>query len=354
MDTTPSGREPLPELDPITKTRRKDVSWYLQEGPDLSKEARSILEDYSHIPPEEVHSHVRAIREKAWEVFPYPCIGLFRFMNLSMYRLPVYPMILERLKAGEVFLDLGCCFGQEIRDIVHAGVPSKNLFGSDLREEFWEIGYELFKDRETLGSTFFAGDVFDESEHSSLRELDEKVDIVYAGSFFHLFSWEQQVQVAKRIVRLLKPVKGSMIVGRQAGRKVGGMVPSRSRLVGSMWRHDAESWKKLWRGVGWETGTDWEVKAEGESFTGKELEFLAGDGRGIGHEAGEGGLIIFSFCYSQLTLLHRGHQIHICGGKTLTGQQNPHSKVVGFPSVSPFMQLKIGWISHRKFDPHAL
>jgi SAM-dependent methyltransferase len=206
-------------------------------------------------------------------------------MSLSMYRLPSYPKVLERLKSGAVFLDLGCCFGQEIRDLVRAGVPSKNLYGSDLRQEFWDIGYELFRDKETLESTFYAADIFDESETSPLRQLDGKVDVIYAGSFFHLFSWDQQLRVAKRVVGMLKPVEGSILVGKQVGRKIGGVVPHRPRpgltepSAGTMWRHDGESWEKMWKETEEATGTEWDCKTTVEEFTARELEFLAKDGR---------------------------------------------------------------------------
>src|SRR6266498_1279326 len=109
MSAVMATHESHPQVDPMTKRRGQDVSYYLKDGPNLTQQARSLLENYSHIPPDQVNSHVRAIRDIAWDVWPYPCIGLFRFMDLAMHRLPIYPTVIERLKAGEVFLDLGCC-----------------------------------------------------------------------------------------------------------------------------------------------------------------------------------------------------------------------------------------------------
>ena len=43
---------------------------------------------------------------------------MFRFLDLSISTTAVYPEVLERTKAGEKLLDLGCCFGQEIRQLV--------------------------------------------------------------------------------------------------------------------------------------------------------------------------------------------------------------------------------------------
>ena len=86
-----------------------------------------------------------------------------------------------------------------------------------MRAEFIELGYDLFRDRDTLKSRFFIGDVFDETTDWTFRELNGRMDIIYAPSFFHLFNWEDQVGLAERVVRLLKPVEVSLVLGRQRG-----------------------------------------------------------------------------------------------------------------------------------------
>jgi SAM-dependent methyltransferase len=157
--------------------------------------------------------------------------------------LPQYAEILGRLKGGEEkFLDLGCCFGQEIRRLVYDGAPSENLTGSDLRPEFFELGYELFKDRETLKSSFIAADIFDTK--SELKSLYGTIGVLYAGSFLHLFGWEKQVVIAKRMVELLKPVPGSVVLGRQVGDLVPGERPHRTNPEDTMFRHNVESFTK--------------------------------------------------------------------------------------------------------------
>lgn len=48
------------------------------------------------------------------------------FLQLNISLSPVYDEVLFRLKKDEKLLDLGCCFGQDIRKLVQDGVPSQN------------------------------------------------------------------------------------------------------------------------------------------------------------------------------------------------------------------------------------
>lgn len=185
---------------------------------------------------------------------------MFRFLDLSLSTFPVYPDIIARLQAGNTtFLDLGCCFGQEIRKLVHDGAPADCLYGSDLRAEFFEQGYELFGDRSTLKSTFIPSDIF-QDDSDLLKQLSGKIDIVYTGSFFHLFTLDEQKRVAEQVVKLVRPQPGSLIIGRQVGAVKAGEF-SRGGADKSRFRHNEESWKEFWHDVGEKTGTAWEVDA---------------------------------------------------------------------------------------------
>lgn len=263
----------------------KNVPYYDANPPPLPDPIRELLEKYSHVAPSDVSKHIADIRDRAWAVQPYPCIGLFRFLSLGLTRHSAYPEVLDRLKAGQSLLDLGCCFGQELRPLVAAGVPSKNLYASDLRQEYWDLGYDLFKDRDTLESTFIAGDIFDDSEEAPLNELKGKLDIVYTGSFFHLFSWDQQFQIATKVISLLKPVKGSLVLGRHMGSSVAAPASRRDTPGATIWRHDAESWAVLWKLVGNYTDTRWEVKTEVIDFSDTEKEEGGGGSYGSGKYA---------------------------------------------------------------------
>jgi hypothetical protein len=113
-----------------------------------------------------------------------------------------------------------------------------------------------------LKSTFIAADIFDTSPSSPLSTLDGKIDIIYTGSFLHLFGYAEQFEICKRIVRLLRDRKGSLLVGRQVGNLDAGEQVHRTNKSQTMFRHNVESFKKLWDEVGESTGTKWRVEAE--------------------------------------------------------------------------------------------
>ena len=179
---------------------------------------------------------------------------------MSISRSPRYPEVLKRMKEEDnVLLDLGCCFAQDIRKLVADGAPAEHIWGAELRTDFIELGYDLFLDKGKLKANFINADVFD--PESQLSQLNGKVDIVYTGSFFHLFDWDQQVIIAKQLVRTTKAKKGSLVLGRQVGDKNPGTFNHGTNTGGKMYRHDPETWTRLWNEVGEQTGSEWKVEA---------------------------------------------------------------------------------------------
>jgi len=61
---------------------------------------------------------------------------------------------------------------------------------------------------------------------------------------------------------LLRDRKGSLLVGRQVGNLDAGEQVHRTNKGQTMFRHNVESFKKLWEEVGESTGTKWRVEAE--------------------------------------------------------------------------------------------
>ncbi|EOD48918.1 hypothetical protein UCRNP2_4326 [Neofusicoccum parvum UCRNP2] len=186
----------LPGAAPIRGRQGHDEpSWYQPDLSNLSASTLQFFQEYVGLKSEkEVIQHIKAVRQKAWEIVPYPCIGLFAFLDFIIQLSPIYPSVVSRVRAGQTLLDLGCCFGQNIRKLAFdAGLPcSKNLMGVDIDVRFIDLGYDLFRDRDRLGAEFCFGDILDEA---FLAEKREEIDMIYLGNFLHLFGVEQQKSI---------------------------------------------------------------------------------------------------------------------------------------------------------------
>jgi len=228
---------------------------------------------------EALKDHIINIQKKAYSIYPYPCIQRFGFTKLRIFRAPAYKRVLElgRTRENPILLDIGCCFGNDVRKVIADGYPARSVIASDLRQEFWELGHELFKSTpESFAVPFIAGDVFDpalvesgppfylppENEApaltslTSLNPLKGHISVIHASAFFHLFNEEKQLQVAKILAGLLSPLPGSMIFGQHLGRPEKGV---KTELFGkggrSIFCHSPRSWEAMWDGEVFEKGT---------------------------------------------------------------------------------------------------
>jgi SAM-dependent methyltransferase len=295
-ETLPAAAPAAPPVIPMgaqVGTRDKNVGWYTPTMETVDPAVRDLFENYSHIEPDKVipfilemvrpsprlpapthlplfhfsYPHQRRTksltpkpqRDRAWDVFPYPCIGQLRFIDLSLSRSPAYPRVLSSLAAGSTLLDLGCCVAQDLRKLVRDGAPASQLYGAELEAPFIDMGYELFRDKESFKAHFMVADIFDMSEERPLKALEGKMDIVHAGLFLHLFDWPEQVSACERIVQVLKAEPGALVLGQQMGTVTPGRVNHGHRIL---FKHDASTFKKLWAEVGEKTGTQWKVEVQ--------------------------------------------------------------------------------------------
>ncbi len=217
-----------------------------------------LLSSYADIPVDQQKEHITAVRNRAYKSHPYPCLGRWRFLELDLASHPLYqshilPALENKNTSAEkpdwIFLDLGCCLGQDIRKLIFDGADPSRVYGADLLPEFIDMGYELFKDEDKLPRSehFVApADVFDFSSDSELsRKYDGRVGILHSTAVFHLFNWDEQVKMARRCLQLLSPKVGrALICGGQVGN-----INAGARRGGMRYRHNEESWKRLWEDV---------------------------------------------------------------------------------------------------------
>ncbi|KAJ7773072.1 hypothetical protein B0H16DRAFT_1511154 [Mycena metata] len=220
----------------------------------------------------ELETHIVAIQKTASEVHDYPCIRRFGFVRTKINKDPVvyqHVLSLGRNLPDALLLDVGCCFGNDLRRIVYDGFPVKNAIASDLRRDFWDLGHKLFRSTpDSFPVTFLAGDVFDAnflalqspgsttpdlSSLKSLNDLHGRLSAIHSASLFHLFSEPDQLQLARKLAGLLSQRPGSMIFGCH------GAQPTKGHVLGTrgrhMFCHSPESWREMWDGEVFASGS---------------------------------------------------------------------------------------------------
>jgi SAM-dependent methyltransferase len=198
-------------------------------------------------------------------VCPYGCIGTFAFILPTVSRHRDYPTILSWMKEDSTvqFLDLGCGLGQNMRKLLVDEVPPAQLSGADISTHLITCGHEYFKDADRWQCKMYIGDMFDNTAPIN-AEASGRFDVIWAAMVYHLWDWEKQLKASIQTARLLKDKQGSLLFGWQLG-ATPAMEQNRTSLVTKrtghvvMFRHDHDSFKKLWQEVSKETGIDFEV-----------------------------------------------------------------------------------------------
>ncbi|KAL1877492.1 hypothetical protein Daus18300_002479 [Diaporthe australafricana] len=251
-----------------TTTPRGVLFTHQQELVKLPKPMEDLLLSYSHIAAEDQLSHVISLRDEAYKHCPYPCIGRLHFLDFNLAAHPGYeervlaPLRKPRgeLRDGEpepLLLDIGTCFGQDVRKLVADGVPPERLWASEIEQFLLDLSFRLFKDDDRLKRNQFLspGDVLAAGDDAGdrLGGLNGRVTMLHLRAVFHLFTWEQQKRVANRCLQLLRKDPGVpfLIVGGQVGDLEAGpyVVANLPPEFANVWRHNEESWLKLWQEV---------------------------------------------------------------------------------------------------------
>ncbi|KAJ7457345.1 hypothetical protein FB451DRAFT_1047325, partial [Mycena latifolia] len=221
--------------------------------------------------PEALKKHVLAIQAKAYALYDYPCIRTFDFVRYVRRRIHIVFVLKHRRSRistfnGAILLDLGCCFGTDIRQAASDGFPVQNLIAIDIHPEFWKLGHELFRSTpETFPVTFLVGDALDPdfleptepivtptevalsapplTSLTSLTPLRGHVAAIHISFLFHLLPETQQRQLVCAVAGLLSPVHGSVIFGSHVGMREKG---SKKSSFGSTFCHSPESWREMW------------------------------------------------------------------------------------------------------------
>lgn len=181
-------------------------------------------------------------------------------LGLSLH--PHYDALLTRLRAQDPptrFLDLGTCFGQDLRKLVADGAPPQALWGSDYFHEYEAAGHQLFRDAERFQNRFITADLFDESPESGLVQTAGTWGVINIIMVLHIFDWDTQLCACGRILKLLSRAKGSMVIGITTGSTEAGDLVLKPPSVAegeerTVYRHNLDTFTRMWEEVGRDEG----------------------------------------------------------------------------------------------------
>jgi SAM-dependent methyltransferase len=270
-------------------SRSRGTSWQRISEPEdcyqevltaLHPAAEELLEQYTEISDYEMvphalqcvsnldfvllRHHLTAIkRDRAWSISPSEFVGQFAFTVPNIQNHPKYREVLARLNRGHTLLDLGCGFGQDIRKLIVDGVNPGTIVGVDIEEGLIACGYEYFQDGDTLSTPFLVGDVLDPDSEVAIA-AEGTFNLIWASSFYQFWGWEEQLRASIQTARLLKQRRGSMVFGFQLGSSPATEVQrtlsnGRTRHT-TEFRHDGDSFRRLWEQVKEALGIDFDVR----------------------------------------------------------------------------------------------
>jgi len=197
------------------------------------------------------------MRDKAWSIRSYPCTGLGVFLVPYIAKSPAYGTIVQTLKDGGTYLDIGCFIGADMRQLAFDGAPSDRMAGVDIVSH-WDIGVEMYRDQEMFKAMFVEADILNCDGVAELDALKRGVDVINVSAVLHQWDWKAQVEAAGKITAFSKV--GTLVVGYQIG-NISGNEEESSATGHRQQRHNPESFAKMWDVVGEQTATKWESKA---------------------------------------------------------------------------------------------
>lgn len=177
------------------------------------------LKLFKNLTPNEIQKRAQPIQSQALEIQRYRCIENYKFLYP---RISSHPKFSEFNFNNRYILDIGCFFGTDLRYLATLGANEKKLYGIDLVEEFVQLGFDLFGDKENCQMNFFGGNILESMELKTFDETTDIVkfndlppfDIVHAGSVLHLLTPQEALKFSELISRALSD--DGLFIGRLA------------------------------------------------------------------------------------------------------------------------------------------
>ncbi|BDA47220.1 probableBRG0 Methyltransferase adrK [Coccomyxa sp. Obi] len=242
MASEPKQQNPYPYATP-------------EEPRNLSDDDLSLLSQYTGEKDlEKLRAHVltiwRNVKSKLWV---YACVQRLMFLHPRITGHEFYAQALDTIKSApdSIFLDIGCCFGQDTRQLILDGVPAQSVTATDITPDYWEFGKYLFMDRDTLAVQSAFGSFTDPEFTAAtgpLGHLSGRVAFAWAGAVLHVLSAEDVRAFATHVHAVLAP--GGVWFGTCVGSEPPGDWAPTPNGKGRRYLHSPSSLQSLLEHIG--------------------------------------------------------------------------------------------------------
>lgn len=148
----------------------------------------------------------------------------------------------------KMFLDVGCCFGTDMRILVRDSATKSKVFGVETIPEFVSLGRELFDD-DSFVNQMLVCDALEPDFPQKVATLagfssTSCWDVIHMGSLLHLLLEDQLVHLLNSVLNtMLAP--GGVLFGQCVGKDAPGLHSSASVAHGLRFLHSSESLKSM-------------------------------------------------------------------------------------------------------------
>ena len=145
----------------------------------------------------------------------YGCIQAMSYLNPRVKELSTYNKIIQHYEMEKSIkvADIGCCFGQDTRQLILDGIPSNSIYSIDFHDGYWNAGIMLFQDKSegplSQVNTSFHDMTLPLNDKDSIESYHpqgfmETFDFIILQAVLHTISLPQQEALLYRAHKMLK------------------------------------------------------------------------------------------------------------------------------------------------------
>eukprot|EP01083_Nonionella_stella_P135702 412800_1 len=197
--------------------------------PQISRgDTVQFLEEYMKKDIFSIIKKANQFKIKALNVFEYKCIKYNMFIVPRLQRHPKFNSVIKTqlLSTNATILDIGCCFGTDLRYCLYLGCKKHQVLGVDISSDFIELGFDFFGDKSVLKNRFISDDILgndgcDFVNHALELNNHKRFDVIYIGNVYHLLT-EKQCELLTTITTSLISTNNGIVYGSTVGCDVPG------------------------------------------------------------------------------------------------------------------------------------